>query len=275
MSKKKRILGCSVDGFSFKNPLVRDYVADNCRNVYIKRLNTNSEQSHDVFFNQFTSSALITRKFALLPDTQEKKGIYRKIKNRLVKFRDLENTYVNMMCEKVKNGRLDVQAFSGTSIAHVKARIYDPLGLNKVVSTPYKHFELKERVKRCAIMHPYECVRNWIVRNEYLKVLTSELVNLFKSDKTMISTFLGGRGFTRTHLKAFFDALKMDVFGNVTFISYFQISNLIGQIRNVILSQTELDDSLKRRIEFIASSEELINRFLEECLNGFTRKKTM
>lgn len=220
------------------------------------------------------NSATITRKFSLIPATStNKKIVYGKIKNLLVKFRDLENSYVRLMVEKLRKGQLNVQAFSGTTTAHIKANIYDALGFNKVMTTQYKKFELKERVKRCASLYPYECVRNWIIRNEYLNILVSELLNLFNSDKQYIMTFLGGKSSSKAHLKTFFDALKIDAFGNGKFLSYFQISNMIRQIRKIFLSETKLKPLLKERIKEIKRSKSLIEQFLDDCLGDFTRKK--
>jgi hypothetical protein len=122
---------------------------------------------------------IITRKFALLPSSSDKKRVYKQITDRMVKFRDVENVYVRKMVEALRSRALTLQDFAPESKAHVKKNIYDGQDLNTVSANQFKYLELKERMKRCAIQYPYQAVRNWLIRNENLAVLAEQLIDAF------------------------------------------------------------------------------------------------
>lgn len=159
------------------------------------------------------SSVTITRAFSLVPDSHDKKDLYNKIKRYLVKFRDLENIYVAMLVDALNKGLLMIQDFSGTSTSHIKGNIYDKLELNKVEANEWRSIKFKERIKRYAIQYPYQTVRNWIIRNENLALIISELIKAFRSDKGLLAQFLKGGRLPKTLLKHLFRALKIDTFG--------------------------------------------------------------
>jgi len=114
------------------------------------------------------TEATITRIFSLHSDSSEKKEIQNQLKERMVKFRALENTYIHVLISSLNRGILSLDDFKGESKAFIKSHIYNRLELNKVVSDQFKRFELKERMKRCAIQYPYFAVRGWLQRNGYL-----------------------------------------------------------------------------------------------------------
>ena len=119
--------------------------------------------------------ATITRTFSLHPTISRKDQVYTQLKKHLLKFRDLENTYIAILIRALRNDQLELQDFSGESKAFIKSHIYNALNLNRVVAPSYKSYELKERMKRCAIQYPYFAVRQWLIRTHHLAALARAL----------------------------------------------------------------------------------------------------
>ena len=91
-------------------------------------------------------SKIITRKFSLIPDTYHKRQEYKKISERMVKFRDLENIHVQILIRALDQGQLTLQDFARASNAAIKKNIYDKLQLTNVRANQFKNLELKERI---------------------------------------------------------------------------------------------------------------------------------
>ena len=135
-------------------------------------------------------SKIITRKFSLIPDTYHKRQEYKKISERMVKFRDLENIHIQILIRALDQGQLTLQDFVRTSNAAIKKNIYDKLQLTNVRTNQFKNLELKERMRRCATQHPFHAVRNWLVRNNNLFQVVNFLENAFISEDGLIISFL-------------------------------------------------------------------------------------
>ncbi|TFF89869.1 MAG: hypothetical protein EU548_05915 [Promethearchaeota archaeon] len=218
-------------------------------------------------------STTITRTFSLIPISTAKKAIYKKMQDALVKFRDLENIFIKRLIDAFHKGDLTMQDFSGTSTTHIKSRIYNHLELNKVKADQWKTLQLKERINRCAIQHPYHAVRNWLIRTENLSQILVELIELFHSDRNLIAQFLKGKRIPKPVVRRLFEALARDPFGESQSLTYFHITNMIGQLRNIVLSETQLESLLKDRLHEIREDTPLIERFLMSCLHSFTKTK--
>ena len=207
-------------------------------------------------------SKTITRKFALIPDTCQKWQAYKMITDRMVKFRDLENIYIQILIHGLNQGQVTLQDFAKTSKTSIKTNIYDKLQLTNVRSKQFKNLVLKERVRRCATQYPFHSVRNWLIRNNNLAQIISYLESTFRSDEGLITSFLLGKGLPRAELKMIFTALSQDIFGQRQNLSYFLIDNMVGQIRNIFLENTSLEAVLKTRLDQISQDTFLIQKFL-------------
>ena len=218
-------------------------------------------------------SRVITRKFALLPEPfSNRRAIYQEVKDRMVKARDLQNIYLTLMKNSFLSGALPLTSFAIKSMAHVRKEIYDTLNLSQVLANEFKSVQLKERMKRSCIQYPYHALRNWIIRNENLKVLAGALIQLFSAKRNLISRFLQGKTFSSGDMTILSRALQRDVFGNHQALSFFMISNMVGQLRNLFLSETRLSALLEHNL--VQFKESLIQRKLaQSVLQGFTRKK--
>ena len=216
---------------------------------------------------------IITRKFALIPDTYLKRQEYKKITDRMVKFRDLENIHVHVLIRALRQGQLTLQNFERTSNSFIKGNIYDRLNLTGVRATQFKSLELKERMRRCATENPFHAVRNWLVRNYNLANLIAELESAFSTDSRLIFSFLLGKSLPKTMLKLLYNALGKDVFGNDQNFSYFYIDNMVGQVRNLFLEHASLETTLKTRLGQIRQDNSLIEKFLKALLIDFSYKK--
>jgi transposase len=219
------------------------------------------------------SSTTITRTFSLIPISANKKEIYKTLQNSLVKFRDLENIFIKRLIDTFHKGDLTIQDFSGTSTSHIKSKIYNHLELNTVKADQWKTLQLKERINRCAIQYPYHAVRNWLIRTENLSHILVELIELFHSDRNLIAQFFKGKRIPKSVIGRLFEALARDSFGASQSLTYFHITNMIGQLRNIVLSETQLEPLLKDRLHEIREDPPLIERFLKTCLHSFTKKK--
>ena len=219
-------------------------------------------------------TATITRTFSLIPTSPHRKQMYKKFHRYLVKFRDLENLFVETLIYGLKKEKLTIEAFSGTSTAHIKQKVYNHLALNKIKAPQFQSIHFKERVSRCAIVYPYHAVRNWLIRNENLRIILSELINLFGSDQTHLVWFLGGRSPPNRVLNNLFFNVRNDVFGNAQYLTSFHITNMIRQLRNIFLSSTDLNHLLITRLQTIERDKSLIEQFLTTCLSSFYRKKS-
>jgi hypothetical protein len=219
------------------------------------------------------TEATLTRTFSLHSNTPEKKEIHHQLKERMVKFRALENTFIRVLLSSLNRGVLSLDDFKGENKAFIKSHINNRLELNKVLSDQFKRFELKERMKRCAIQYPYFAMRGWLQRNGYLSIILKELIELIQKEPKLAATFLRGGVFSRKVLKHLFEALKTDCFGNSTYLTYFYTENLIGQVRNLFLSTTQLETVLLARLRDIKNEDDVVRSFIEVCLRDFKRKK--
>ncbi len=215
----------------------------------------------------------LTRTCSLIPREPDKKGIYQFIKERMLSFRVLENTYIDVLITSLKNGPLTKSDFSGESKAHVKRQVYNTLKLNEIYSTFPAKLKLKERMLRCAIQYPYFAVRKWLVRTHYLSVIIKELTGLISSSPRHAVRFLQGSSMAHSAMKRLSTATRKNCFGKTFQLSYLYITNLIGQVRNLFISSTRIEPILKARLIEILSNPALVEEVLESALSSFTRKK--
>jgi hypothetical protein len=218
-------------------------------------------------------SKTITRKFALIPDTYYKRQEYKKITNRMVKFRDLENKYIHILINALQNGQLTVQNFERPSKQFIKSNIYNNLSLTNVRADQFKNVELKERMKRCAVQYPFHAVRNYLIRNHNLSRIIAQLALLFRSNKDLVVSFLLGKSVPREIKQSIFNSLTQNIFGNNQNLSYFLIDNMVGQIRNIFLENASLDAVLNERLGQVSKNTRPVQDFLKECIVDFSYKK--
>jgi len=233
----------------------------------------NASQSGSSFAIQ-KGSKVITRKFALLPeDPTRKRQVYKKITNRMVKFRDLENLYIQKMRAALANGSLMPDDFAKTDSPWIKSKVYDRLGLNFVLANQFRMLELKERAKRCATQYPYHAMRNWLIRGRNLVRIIEHLIGAFGKSAKLVSSFLKGKGISNPLRRRLMDALQRNRFGERQKMTYFHIDNMVGQIRNLFLEHASLDGEVLRRKQVIMGDKPAIEDFLRGALGDFYYKK--
>lgn len=220
-----------------------------------------------------TLTKTITRTVSLIPCASDKNDSYQVIKERMVAFRNLENTYIDVLLTSLKNGQLDLSDFSGESKAHVKRYMYNKLKLNEIYSTHPAKITLKERMLRCAIQYPYFAVREWLVRTHYLSVIIKEFIELISSSPSHALRFLHGGIMSNSVMKRLSGVLGKNCFGKTSILSYFYITNLIGQVRNLFISSTRLEPILNARLTSVMENPMLVEEIIENALNSFTQKK--
>lgn len=218
-------------------------------------------------------SKIITRKFALIPDTYYKRQEYKKITDRMVKFRALENKYIQIIIQALQNGQLTIQNFERATKQFIKSNIYDNLSLTNVRAEQFKNIELKERMRRCAVQYPFHAVRNYLIRNHNLSRIIAQLERSFRSNKDLVVSFLLGKGVPRGIKQTIFNSLNQNLFGDQQNLSYFLVDNMVGQIRNIFLENAPLDVVLNERLGQVNKNSRLVQDFLKECVVDFSYKK--
>lgn len=218
-------------------------------------------------------SIILTRTFSLIPQAPGKTGAYKELMERMLAFRDLQNTYIEVLVTALRDGQLKIPDFSGESKAHVKGHIYNQLKLNEIYMSHPAAITLKERMLRCAIQYPYFTVREWLVRTHYLLVILQELVGLITHSPRHAVSFLKGDQPSHAVMKQLSQALSKNVFGTRVSLSYHYIQNLMGQARNLFLANSSLEAVLCARIKEILNNSEDIDSFTGKVLPSFTRKR--
>jgi len=218
-------------------------------------------------------SIILTRMFSLMPRAPGKTGVYKELMDRMLAFRDLQNTYIEVLVKALRDGQLKIPDFSGESKAHLKGHIYNELNLNEIYTSHPAVMTLKERMLRCAIQYPYFTVREWLVRVHYLSVILQELVELIAHSPRHAVIFLKGDQPSHAVIKQLSRALSENVFGTRVSLSYHYIQNLIGQARNLFLANSSLEAVLCVRIKEILNNSADIDSFTGKVLPSFTRKR--
>jgi len=220
-----------------------------------------------------TPSIILTRTFSLIPHAPGKTGAYKELMERMLAFRDLQNTYIEVLVTALRDGQLKILDFSGESKAHVKGHIYNELTLNEIYMSHPATITLKERMLRCAIQYPYFIVREWLVRTHYLMVILQELVGLIAHSSRHAVSFLKGDQPSHAIIKQLSQALSENIFGTRVSLSYDYIQNLMGQARNLFFANSSLEAVLCARIKEILNKSEDIDSFTGKVLPSFTQKR--
>jgi IS605 OrfB family transposase len=208
-----------------------------------------------------------------MPQASRKTGVYKDLMERMLAFRNLQNTYIKVLVTALQDGQLKIPDFSGESKAHVKGRIYNELNLNAIYLSHPAAITLKERMLRCAIHYPYFTVREWLVRSHYLSVILQELVRLITHSPRLAVSFLKSNQPSHAIMKLLSRALSENVFGTRVSLSYDYIQNLMGQARNLFLANSSLEVLLCPRIKEILNNSAVIDSFTGNILRSFTRKR--
>ncbi len=268
------------------------YKDENCRRL--------SERQERVDFNQKLNdtlpvvnnlviqkgSILLTRKFALIPavyNLLDKKRTYSAMTDIFVKIISLKNMYIKKLIEHAKEGHLN--DFKGSSKIDA-SRVYNTLSFTRFDGLAFsksknKQFRLKERVRRCANFEAYIMVRNWLIRNENLKVILDYLISKFENDEEFTLTFFAGKRFSSRQIQEIRNALEKNCFGQRQNLSTFYLNNHIYQIRNLFFKVFDFPSSLlhtpQNKLQSLIS-EILLNMnnlpsFIKYIANNFTRKK--
>ncbi len=240
----------------------------------------------------------ITRKFALLPETEkkqkarEKKEVYGQIKNAFVMHRELKNQYCKILTELVLAE--GIKPFKKKGKTAIK-KLFDNRGYKSIHALPFKKsFRLTSRLQRFAFADAFIVIRKWVKRNKNLEEITSQVAHLLVQDKNFALKFMGGKMFSHSSLKkyGFIELLETDCFGKRQKMSGFYINNHILQLRNLffdthdfpaerLTSSRDLNTPLQTQIKFrfnglnnseFFSSEEALE-FFKLMAGAFTKKK--
>jgi hypothetical protein len=225
-------------------------------------------------------SYVITRKFSLVPKASNKERVLKNIQKAADKFVNVENCVVNHFAREISKNPSVKDLFSETGLSKVKGNFYNKYkdlfeeSSKKVAPVD---LTLSERARRCAHIYPYFTLRNWIIERENIKKTIITLKTLFSKDPRIFTYFIKNGTLKYESLKSFFEPLRTDVYGNFQNISSFQISNLLGQIRNILFSeefQKNKPDKKKIATSILANLEiSEVDGIIDKCLNGFTRSE--
>ena len=231
-------------------------------------------------------SAILTRKFALVPvalTLHERKRFYSQMTDMFVKINSLKNLYVQKHIQLATSGNLE--DYSGSSKIDAM-KIYIKLNLSKLDGSAFsksktKRFELKERAKQCANFGAFTVIRNWLIRNENLRVTLDFLMDKLELDKEFALKFLAGKRFNSKDLGEIWEFLETNCFGRKQNLSAFYLNNHIYQLRNMFFKSMDFAaDALKEPhnelqviIEGILSKLSASSDFVNLIANGFSKKK--
>ncbi len=234
-------------------------------------------------------SAILTRKFTLVPDTttiHQRKHAYSQMTNIFVKIVSLKNLYVQKLIKHAKSGNLD--DFRSSSMIDAR-KVYDLLNLSSLDGSTFskstsKSFKLKERVKQCADFDAFNVVRNWLVRNENLRVIISFLISKLKNDNDFALKFLSGKLFSSNDLNEIWRFLETNCFDRKQNLSTFYLNNHIYQLRNVFLKTVDFtsnllnkpqdtQNELQQNFAEILLDLKVSSEFVKFIANGFTKKE--
>jgi transposase len=241
----------------------------------------------DIFAVQ-KSSAILTRKFALVPEAttlHDRKRVYSEMTDKFVKINSLKNLYIQKL---IKHATLDnfdnLDDFKGSSKIDAM-RLYNLLNLTKLDGSAFsksasKRFELKERARQCANFEAYTVVRNWLVRNENLRVILSFLVYKLENDRKFALKFLTGKRFSSKDLNEIWGELRTNCFGQRQKLSVFYLNNHVYQLRNMFFKNIDFKSSflckpqndIQRIFAEILKDLGASSEFVRVVANGFTKK---
>lgn len=189
----------------------RRYKADPIEIIYGDFLEPTQEYENSPPKDSFAvqkDSSILTRKFALVPETttlHERKQVYSQMTDKFVKIVSLKNLYIKKLIEHATSNNFErLDDFRGSSVIDAK-RVYDLLNLSSLDGSAFsksasKSFKLKERVKQCANFEAFNVVRNWLVRNENLRVILDFLIAKLELDNDFALKFLAGKRFSSDDL---------------------------------------------------------------------------
>jgi len=221
---------------------------------------------------------IFTRKFSLRPQVKnaaEELSVADGIREQFLKFRDLENEFVEVAVGEIKRNPLLIEQFRSNSSVAYKGNFYDYFKFNLYEPKTFKQIEFKERVMRCAAFPSYWALRNWVIKNENLKVIVDDLVQQLSSPKYRDSTlksFLGKGTLSNKQLKVVQSHLKKDVFGGTQWLSNEYLKNHVAHLRNLLALRRALDEVLRDQIAEILVKPKVLKTFVELVLYGFTQK---
>jgi len=221
----------------------------------------------------------ITRKFSLHPEmnnVENKLEIIKGIRNQFLKFRDIENEFIEFAVQELRKDPSLIDQFQSESTVAYKGNFYDYFNFNLYIPKTHKNIEFKERVKRCAAFYPYYALRNWLIKNENLKVIINDLIQVFSNQKYRKHAFLSfvSKGMLgKKFLKAMNSHLKRDIFGGVQLFSNEYLKNHINYLRNLLVSNRALDGVLRQKIQKIVRNPRILEDFSDNILFGFKRKE--
>jgi len=221
---------------------------------------------------------VITRKFSLRPrvgSVPNELKVIGGIREQFLKFRDLENEFVEVAVVEIKKNPETIEQFKSSSSTAYKGDFYDYFNLNLHEPKTYKQIEFKERVKRCASFPAYWALRNWIIKNENLKVIIDDLVQQFSNPKyrnATLKSFLGKGTLSNGQLRVVQSHLKKDAFGGSQWLSKEYLRNHVAHLRNLLASRRALDDVLRDRIAKVLIEPKALKSFSKLALLSFSRK---
>ncbi|MBD3215057.1 MAG: transposase [Candidatus Lokiarchaeota archaeon] len=284
-------------------------------------------------FYKSSTNYTVTRKFSLQPHKGTLGGKYEKgehssihfIRKQLFKYRDLQNLYVQFLIDEIRanpnilankpweypNFYLDLtkqqkaqfkakypnKRFLTDSKKRIEEYIYkyyrQQPRFKNLKSNYWKEENLLERAKQNAIRSATYAVRNWVIRNERLKILRDKLVAYLQSTEStevysysqkakitipsqreyIIRAFLMGKRFYKEYLRDLSNTTKRNIFGEYDRRSFEEIYNHIGQLKNILYKTRSLDvvfeDAFTSLWDYLQDPPEIVDRFLESCFERF------
>ncbi len=152
-------------------------------------------------------------------------------------------------------------------------------------------YSFYERANQNAIQYPFYAVRDWIIRNERLKTITGSLIKLLEStqhrkiyhrkqDKDenvseshyILKAFLGGSVFHKDFLNIISNKIDRNIFGEFDRPSYDYLKGHIGQLRNLVMKDATLEDTVKASIKNVIGKMNVVPRTLDEYLNPILKE---
>lgn len=206
-----------------------------------------------------------------------------KIRKQLIKVRALSNKFIQVYGNKLSDDSYR-KKFRATDIQEYRPELYDSGGDDfNAIATRFNenfdpHVDIKERTRQCALQYPYFALRNHLIKRGNLKSLSERLISLLRKQQqenlnyNYLQKFIRKGRFEYTRLKQFFSAFRHDIFGAQQQLSSFEINNMIGQLRNILLSEShgKLEALLKKELKQLSTDIRLKKTFLKEIFESIT-----
>ncbi|MBD3254829.1 MAG: hypothetical protein GF383_07035, partial [Candidatus Lokiarchaeota archaeon] len=206
------------------------------------------------------------------------------VRNQLIKARALSNKFIKVYGDKL-NDHSYWEQFKATSLQEYRPELYDRGGdnFNEIATNFNEQFypgvDIKERTRQCTLQYPFFALRNHLIDRGNLKALSERLIYFLrcqqqgKGEYDYLKRFIRKGRFKYHQLKHFYPALRTDIFGSSQHLSSFEINNMMGQLRNILLSETHgtLEALLASELKRITMNPQFKTKFVQDVLHSIER----